>query len=183
MNRLQKMLLGTGIVLGLLLISLLIFRAAFVTFVDSYELGYSYDKFTGEIKPLNRTGYFIINPWKTTIHTIDTRPMQVRIEANNRVLNAKLVRFKPQGLIQFIELHGRGDYEQAGNNGGTGNLPDILKCYAYENYGSNGYSEVALESKYTFLDVMDFTSGTNTTYQKTQTDSLENSKSRQQSQK
>lgn len=170
MNRLQKFLLGVGITLGVLLISLIIFRAGFVSFVDSYELGYSYNKFTGEIKVLDRTGYFVINPWKTTIHTIDTRPMQIRIEANNRVLNAKLVRFRPEGLIQFIELHGRGDYAQSGTSTGTGNLANILMSYAYENYGSTKYNEIILENKYKFLDIL---SGTNTASQINTSDSTE----------
>ena len=158
----NKTLIGTGITLGVIILAAIIFRVAFVTFVEKHELGYSFNKFTGETTVLPRTGYFLINPWKLAIHVIDTRPMQIRIEANNRVLNAKLVRFRPEGLVQFLDLHGRGDYQRSSiNNDGTttGGLDDILKSYAYENYGATGYSEEELESKYKFLEVL---SGTNT---------------------
>jgi len=176
-DKLQNTLIGTGITLAVIIVSLIIFRIGFVTFVESWELGYSFDKFEGKITVLPRTGYFVVLPWKTSIHSIDTRPMQVRIEANNRVLNAKLVRFRPEGLSQFLELHGRGDYKRstASSDGGTkSGLDDILKSYAYENYGSTGYSEEELEKKYKFLDIM---SGTNTFPQGNKTDIINTSDS------
>ncbi len=144
------------LLLILILISGLIIRAAFVTFVDNHEIGYQYDQITGEVKVLDRTGYFWVIPFKTVIHTIDGRPMQVRIEANNRVLNAKLLRFRrnSEGVAQFIQMHGRKDYDDT-------NLPDILKSYAYENYGENSYDKEYLERKYKFLEILSY--GTNST--------------------
>jgi hypothetical protein len=60
------------------------------------------------------------------VHKLDLRPYQITISANQRVLNAKLVRFNPDGLAKFIEWHGRnaGDF--------TNNLLEILKCYAFD---------------------------------------------------
>ena len=90
--------------------------------------------------------------------------MQVRIEANNRVLNAKLVRFRKftkenvlnvEGVLQFIQMHGRADYDEQ-------NLPEILKCYAYENFSDAGNSKEILEKKYKFLEIM--STGTNATF-------------------
>lgn len=143
-----------AIVVGSLLVLTLLFRVICVYFVDNYELGYSYNKTSGEITELSRTGYFIVNPITTVIHTIDLRPMQVRIEANNRVLNAKLVQFDVRGFDQFISLHGRGDY----NNTYDISLSNILMCYAYENYG-NTNSDSIIESKYHFIKIL---SNTNT---------------------
>ncbi len=90
----------------------------------------------------------------TEVHTIDTRPMQIRIEANNRVLNAMLVRFRKEGLQQFVDLHGRGDYDQT-------RLGDILMSYAYEGMGTESYSREALQKKYKFLEILGSTSGAN----------------------
>jgi hypothetical protein len=77
--------------------------------------------------------------------------MQIKIEANNRVLNAMLVRFKPEGLMQFIDMHGRGNYDQT-------KLGDILKSYAYEGYGEYTYSRDSLQRKYKFLEILGRTS-------------------------
>jgi hypothetical protein len=108
-----------------------IYRAAFYTFVDNYEYAYMFNGITGEMKPLvnkdgtPKQGYIYSLPIIQKVHTIDTRPMQVCINANSRVLNCKLVQFDPQGFSTFVSWHGRGDYSQM-------NLEDILKSYAYD---------------------------------------------------
>ena len=155
----KKFFIVSGIIVGVLIVGLILFRLIFVTFVESYQLGYEYIKYgegAGKIDTLPRTGYFVYNPIKISINTVDLRPMQVRIEANNRVLNAKLVKFRSEGLLQFVAMHGRGDYEQGGasGGGGTGSFKDIMLSYAYESYGGVGYSEEALEKKYKFLDII-----------------------------
>ena len=154
MNSSQKRWLIFGIIIAVLLIGGAIYRYNWWTFVDNYEQGYRYDKTTGTITILERTGWERVTPMLTEVHTIDTRPMQIRIEANNRVLNAMLVRFKKEGLQQFIDLHGRGDYDQV-------RLADILKSYAYEGMGSESYSKEALQKKYKFLEILGNTSGAN----------------------
>ncbi len=148
----------------LLVISGIIIRGLFLTFIDSHEIAYEYNKSNGNITVLDRTGYFWVTPFVTAVHGIDGRPMQVRIEANNRVLNAKLVRFvrSKEGVVQFVGMHGRQDYEQT-------TLSEMLKSYAYENIGE-GYSESALEKKYKFLEIMSL--GTNTVQPPTSSDSL-----------
>lgn len=139
-------------------------RAIFFTFVDSHEIGYEFNKTTGTTIVLDRTGYFFVKPFVTSVHSIDGRPMQVRIEANNRVLNAKLVRFRNSkaGVLQFVQMHGRQDYDQLA-------LADILKSYAYENYSGEGYNKEELERKYAFLEIL--STGTNATPIKATTDS------------
>ena len=117
----------------LLLIGLLVFRATCVNFVDNYKLGYKYDRRTGQIERLNRTGYVVTPPLLVNVHTVDTRPMQVCINANARVLNCKLVQFNPDGLELFLSWHGRNSY---GNySGSAANLNPILMSYAYDGSG------------------------------------------------
>ncbi len=137
----------------------LIYRYNWWTFVDSYELGYKFDKSTGKTTTLTRTGWHRITPYFTQIHTIDTRPVQIRIEANTsgssittasdvntRVLNAMLVRFRPEGLMQLLEYQ-------------------ILKIYAYEGCATDGYNKEHLQKKYKFLEIMSTTSTTTDTTQ------------------
>lgn len=122
---------GTFVVLLVLtIVGAALFRMFAVSFVDNYQIGYAYDLRTGQIERLARTGYFIQPPIVVSIHTVDLRPMQVCINANNRVLNCKLVQFNPTGLETFISWHGRDDYD-----GGTGKFNDILKSYAYDGSG------------------------------------------------
>lgn len=105
------------------------YRGCCVTFVDSYELGFRYDKRTGQMVRLNQTGYVQHPPFLVDVDVVDLRPMQVCINSNSRVLNCKLVQFNPVGLETFIAWHGRGDYSS------TGNLADILRSYAYDGSG------------------------------------------------
>lgn len=142
MEKKWKVLIIVGISLVVLLIAGLIYRYNWWTFVDSYELGYKFDKVTGKTAILPRTGWHRITPFLTEIHTIDTRPVQIRIEANigsttsssvnTRVLNAMLVRFRPEGIMQLLEYHGRMNYDQK-------TLSQILKIYAYEGCATNSF--------------------------------------------
>ncbi len=124
------------------------------TSVQKHEIGYEFYKLgdnKGEVRKLKSSGnYWFYNFLYRSIYTIDTRPHQIRIEGNNRVLNAKLVKFREEGLDQFISLHGVGDY---GYDGGTNDLGEILKGYAYEGIGSKNYDEKKLQEKYKFLEI------------------------------
>jgi hypothetical protein len=110
---------------------------AFYSFVDNYELAYKYNRRTGEVSRVGRTGYIWALPILENIHAVDLRPMQVCINANSRVLNCKLVQFNPKGLELFLSWHGRDDYSYYALN-------PILMSYAYD--GS--------EKEYPFLTVL-----------------------------
>lgn len=151
----DKLLIGSLITVGVLLVLLIIFRLSFVTFIENYEMGYKFDTRNGQTTIINRTGYVIEPPFIVRVHTIDTRPVQVCINANSRVLNCKLVRFKlknkdgsfnKKGFDLFIAWHGRNDYSTEGG-ASSANLKDILMSYAYD--GSKD-----LEANYPFLEVM-----------------------------
>ena len=116
--------IGCALVLGV--IGLMAFRFFFVTFVDKHELGFSFDRFSGKIERLERTGWVVLNPVRYDVNTIDLRPYQVTINANARILNAKLIRFNSDGLETFVEWHGR----DAGSR--TYDMLEILKCYAFD---------------------------------------------------
>jgi len=119
-----------GVVLAALLvvsfIGFLVWYGLWVTTVDNYELGFVFDRVTGKIEQIDKQGWVVRTPIRYSVHTIDLRPHQLTISANQRVLNAKLVRFNPEGLETFVEWHGR----SAGDD--TNNLQEILKCYAFD---------------------------------------------------
>ncbi|MFA7218952.1 MAG: hypothetical protein WC119_00305 [Synergistaceae bacterium] len=135
----------------LAIILALILRIFFLSFVDKHELGYCYNKITGEIVKFERTGYFLFPPWFYSVHSIDLRPMQLQITANSfgntsamdmvnqRVLNAKLVSFNPDGLETFIEWHGR----NAGDR--RTELAEILRCYAFDREGGKNCPFLTIE--------------------------------------
>lgn len=166
MDKITQRWVTIAIVTVVIIIGLVIYRYSFWRFVDSYELGYKFDKVTGQTTALTRTGWHRVTPFFTQIHTIDTRPVQIRIEANissstmsstsgvnTRVLNAMLVRFKPEGLMQLLDYHGRMNYDQE-------TLSQILKIYAYEGCATDGYSKEDLQERYKFLEIMTTTSPT-----------------------
>jgi hypothetical protein len=122
-------------VFGFIILLAVAIRLSCFGFVENYELGYQFDKVSGQTTLLTnkdntlKNGYIYANPL-VSIYTIDLRPMQVTINANNRVLNAKLVQFNPKGFRTFIAWHGNNDYEPF-------NLKDILMSYAYDPTGKN----------------------------------------------
>ncbi len=130
MNLRNIVLLST---MGIILSLSCMFAGCSITQVDKHEFGYVYNRFNGEIEVLERDG-LIFRPWpKYLVQTIDERPYQVSITANTnigqRVLNAKLVRFDPEGIQEFIAWHGRG----AGST--PSDLQEIFKCYAFDKDG------------------------------------------------
>ena len=77
------------------------------------------------IERIDERGWVVRTPFRYAIHTLDLRPTQVQISFNQRVLNAMLIQFDPEGLETFLEWHGR----TAGDS--TSNMHEILKCYAF----------------------------------------------------
>jgi hypothetical protein len=116
------------------------FRVIFCTFTDNYHMAYEYNTFTGELKVLEGSGYWVRNPIKYKIHSIEMRPMQVTVlkggigngvgngtgGIGRRILNAKLVEFNPKGFDTFMKWHGRGAGETQAE------LAEILSCYAFD---------------------------------------------------
>lgn len=127
MSKLKIALITLGVILGIGIITLF----GCIEKVENYELGYTFDLRTGKIEVLPRQGYFITYPFVVKVHTIDLRPTQVCINANSRVLNCKLVKFNPSGLLEFIAWHGRGDYYVDVSTMSTP-FEEILMSYAYD---------------------------------------------------
>jgi len=88
--------LGALIVLGLLLLG--VYRMTCLTFVEVHEFSYKVNHLNGGIEKVKQqNGYIRHLPIVESIYTIDQRPFQIRVSANNRVSNQKLIRFNPDG--------------------------------------------------------------------------------------
>lgn len=119
-----------GILFTIAFVLFLFWYGLCVHMVENYQFGYTFDRFSGEIKPVPHSGWVITKPWVVNVHTIDLRPHQVCMNANNRVLNCKLVQFNTNGFAKFIEVHGRG----AGSSSSSrrdADIYEILKSYAF----------------------------------------------------
>jgi len=118
-----------GSVVFLFLVAIVV-RFSCFGYVENYELGYTFDSVSGKTELLTnkdgslKNGFIYANPL-VSVYKIDLRPMQVTINANNRVLNAKLVQFNPKGFKTFVAWHGNNNYTQE-------SLKDILMSYAYD---------------------------------------------------
>jgi len=116
-----------------LVIGVLVYLGNAIHYVDKHELGFTFDRFNGKIEKVPHAGWVVRNPFRYAVSTVDLRPYQVSITAmmgiSQRILNAKLVRFNPDGLDTFIAWHGR----KAG--GSVSALTEILKCYAFDKQG------------------------------------------------
>lgn len=142
MNKLGETLAGLGIfVVGITLVGLLLFRAFCITSVENHEFAYSFNWWTGEIAPLSQKGWIVHRPIVYSVYTIDKRPFQVCINANQRVLNCKLVQFNPEGWKTLVDWHTVQNYDaSSGSHNGRetySNFADIMRSYAYEGSGKN----------------------------------------------
>jgi len=129
----QKVLAFLVATVALSLTALTVFYFGWVTHVEAHEMGFTFNRWTGEIEEVEKQGWVIRNPFSYGVHTVDLRPFQITITANlavnQRVLNAKLVQFDPKGLQTFVAWHGR----KAGESPFT--FTEIMKCYAFDTTG------------------------------------------------
>lgn len=119
-----------GGIVAVVVVLAVLFRTFCIEFIDNYQIGYKFDGRDGILTTYTETGYVVNPPYLVEVHTVDLRPMQVCINANQRVLNCKLVQFNKEGLDLFLSWHGRKTYEGQ-------NLNEILKSYAYDGIGKN----------------------------------------------
>lgn len=123
---------GIAIGLGMLVVAVfagfLIWYGLWVNNIEKHQFGYAFDRVTGDVESFTNNGWVVRTPIRYSVHVIDLRPAQLTLNANQRVLNAKLVRFNPKGIDTFIQWHGCGT--GSGDNSYT--MQEILKSYAFD---------------------------------------------------
>ncbi|MCX6780642.1 MAG: hypothetical protein NT003_00780 [Candidatus Magasanikbacteria bacterium] len=129
----KKVLMWFGIsIVALAILALIAFDTCSVN-VSNNQLAYTFDRWDGgKVEVVNHKGYVFEIPFVLDVYVIDLSPMQLCLNANNRVLNCKLVQFDPAGLDLFLSLHGVGQY--SGRSKAA--FEEIMKSYAFETTGT-----------------------------------------------
>lgn len=68
------------------------------------EFGVAYNSMNGEVSVQDEPGWHLTSPM-VRVATIDTRPFQVCM-GGSRILNCKLIRFKKEGVKEFVRVQG-----------------------------------------------------------------------------
>lgn len=94
-----------GIIVICLILLFPLFWMLFLNHVDINEIGVAYNSWNGEVTVQDEPGWYITNPL-TLVASISTLPRKVDIPSNAVVVNAKVVRFKKEGVQEYIRLQG-----------------------------------------------------------------------------
>lgn len=90
---------------AILLILIVSFNACF-NYLDSYEIGLTWNFVTGETKLQDHAGWHVRKPW-ILVSTIDTRPHRVCLTSSGHAAsNCRLVQFVPSAYREFIATEG-----------------------------------------------------------------------------
>lgn len=98
------------------------------------EIGVAYNSMNGKVTIQENPGWYLTNPFVEVVN-ISTVPHQVSIPSGAVVINTKIVRFKKEGVEEFIRLQG---FSYSLNQ----SLNNILMGYAFSG------------KEYPFLEVM-----------------------------
>ncbi len=121
-------------IVGSLLLSFFIFWIACLNHVEINEIGVAYNSIGGKVWIQDRPGWYLTTPFVRVAY-ISTLPMKVSVPSEARVINTKIVRFKPEGVDEFIRMQGVSYFQ-----GST--IENILMGYAFSG------------KEYPFIEVM-----------------------------
>lgn len=69
------------------------------------EVGVAYNSWTGKVTVQDAPGWYVTSPMVSVV-TLSTAAHQVTIPSSAVVINTKIVRFKKEGVEEFIRLQG-----------------------------------------------------------------------------
>ena len=96
-----KVAVGAGVSLALVLA----FYCFCLNHVDINEIGVAYNCYSGKVEVQDHPGFYVTSPFVQVV-TLSTLPHKVSIPSGAVVINTKIVRFKPEGIDEFIRLQG-----------------------------------------------------------------------------
>lgn len=102
MSTKQKILAIVG---GSIIVGSFLFYLLFLNHVSVNEIGVAYNPVNGSVTKQEHAGWYFTNPL-VRVSYLSTLPIKVTIPSQARVIVQKLVRFKPAGLNEYIELQG-----------------------------------------------------------------------------
>lgn len=116
---------NVGIGAGVIAVLLFAFYIFCLNHVEINEIGVAYNSIGGNVWVQDHPGWYVTSPM-VKVTCITTLPMKVTIPSDARVINTKIVRFRPEGIDDFIRLQGF-SYSY-GENGG---IENTLMGYAF----------------------------------------------------
>lgn len=115
----------------------------FLNHTDINEIGIEYNSMNGKVSVQSEPGWYLTSPL-TRVAYISTLPMKVTIPSEARVIMTKIVRFKPEGVKEYIRLQGF-SYQL------NPSLSNTLMGYAFSN-GTYPFLEIMQESNEESVD-------------------------------
>lgn len=123
-----------GSVVSLVIVILFFFWLLCLNHVSVNHIGVAYDAMGGEITVQKTPGWYTTTPM-TRVTYIQTTPITVTIPSGAKLIISKVVRFKPEGIEDYIRLQGFG-YSM------NSELQSVLLGYAFSG------------KTYSFLEIM-----------------------------
>ena len=132
--------LKTLSIAGITVSVLLLLRVACFNHLENFEVGLTWNIFSGDTVLQERSGWHIRAPW-VFVTTLDTRPTRVCItSAAHASVNCRLVRFVPEEYQSFISIEGFKFFWWSnrfsinfGYREEYRGFKDVLRGYAYSN--------------------------------------------------
>jgi hypothetical protein len=94
-----------GIAAGVGFFLMLMFYCFFLNHVQINEIGVAYNSYDGKVTIQENPGWYVTSPMVQVV-ALSTVAHQVSIPTNAKVINTKIVRFKREGVEEFIRLQG-----------------------------------------------------------------------------
>ena len=94
-----------SIIGGVFLAGILGFYFACINHIHVNEIGVAYNSWDGTVTVQEHPGWYRTSPFVQVV-SISTLPHQVSIPSGAVVINTKIVRFKKEGVSEFIRLQG-----------------------------------------------------------------------------
>jgi len=114
----------TAISAAVVFVVTFLFWVLFLNHVGINEIGVAYNSWDGSITVQDEPGWYVTTP-VTLVTSFDMLPMKVELPSNAMVVNTKIVRFKKEGVQEYIRMQGFSWF----NN----DLRNVLMGYAFTN--------------------------------------------------
>lgn len=94
-----------AIITGVLVVLMFGFYIACLNHVEINEIGVAYNSYDGKVTIQENPGWYVTSPFVRVV-ALSTVAHQVSIPSGAKVINTKIVRFKREGVEEFIRLQG-----------------------------------------------------------------------------
>jgi hypothetical protein len=101
----KKLVYLSIIFVGVAILAAVVFWVGWLNHVDATDVGIAYNSVDGTVTVQPHPGWYITSPM-TRVTCLSTLPMRVTIPSEATIINSKIVRFNPEGAVDFIKRQG-----------------------------------------------------------------------------